>query len=288
MIEILNGTHETVSYSEKSGVSLYHNHEAEDYPVHWHIAFEIIMPCKGGYSVSIASEKITFSEGDILLIPPGELHALFAPPSGERLIMLFDYTLIFNLPGMDSLLHLFHPYKLIRRTEYPDLAGQLQRCFLEIESEYTTEQPFVESSIYALLLRLFVAIGRASICGSSRFPNTTPGKQHEYVAKFLSICNYISEHCTEALTVDDLAAQAGFSKFHFSRLFKQFAGISCYDYLISKRIAYAERLLNLPDLSITEVAAQAGFNSLSTFNRVFKAAKNCSPSEYKSLRSTHD
>ena len=42
-------------------------------------------------------------------------------------------------------------------------------------------------------------------------------------------------------------------------------------------------LLLAPDLSITEVAMQSGFNSLSTFNRIFKAAKNCTPSSYKSL-----
>lgn len=59
--------------------------------------------------------------------------------------------------------------------------------------------------------------------------------------------------------------------------------MSCYEYLIGRRIAYAERLLLTPNLSITEVAMQSGFNSLSTFNRIFKTAKNCTPSSYKSL-----
>ena len=49
------------------------------------------------------------------------------------------------------------------------------------------------------------------------------------------------------------------------------------------RIAHAEQLLIEPNLSITEVAMRSGFNSLSTFNRIFKAAKNCTPSEYKNL-----
>lgn len=79
MIEILNGLHETVSYSDNNGIRFYHNREAEDYPIHWHIAFEIILPCQNIYTVSIGHEKIVLSEGDILLIPPGELHTLSAP-----------------------------------------------------------------------------------------------------------------------------------------------------------------------------------------------------------------
>ena len=52
---------------------------------------------------------------------------------------------------------------------------------------------------------------------------------------------------------------------------------------MQKRIAHAERLLIEPHISLTEGAMLSGFNSLSTFNRIFKAAKNCMPSEYKNL-----
>ena len=99
----------------------------------------------------------------------------------------------------------------------------------------------------------------------------------------MMVCNYITDHCTENISVEELADLAGFSKFHFARLFKQFTNMSCYEYLTQKRIAHAERLLIEPNLSITEVAMRSGFNSLSTFNRIFKASKNCTPSEYKNL-----
>ena len=133
------------------------------------------------------------------------------------------------------------------------------------------------------MIRFFVTLGRANINPQEMFPGITSSKQHEYVDKFMNVCNYITEHCTESITVDELASLAGFSKFHFARLFKQFTNTSCYDYIIQKRIAYAEKLLIEPDLSITEVSMRSGFNSLSTFNRIFKSAKNCTPSEYKKL-----
>ena len=99
----------------------------------------------------------------------------------------------------------------------------------------------------------------------------------------MQICDYITAHCTENLTVDELAVIAGFSKFHFIRLFKQFTNVTCYEYLIQKRIELAERLLIEPNLTITQVALQSGFGSLSSFNRVFKASKNCTPTEYKNM-----
>jgi AraC-like DNA-binding protein len=108
-------------------------------------------------------------------------------------------------------------------------------------------------------------------------------KQQEYIDLFFNVCNYINDHCTENIKMDDLADVAGFSKYHFSRLFKQVMNVSCYDYLINRRIMYAEKLLFEPDLSIMQVAMKSGFCSLATFNRVFKAKNHCTPKEYKAL-----
>lgn len=283
MIKILNGIHETVAYDAFHGMKLYWNREAENYPIHWHTALEIIMPLENEYTVIIDHVPHTFHEGDIWITPPGTLHELLAPSRGKRLILLFDYSMICNVTGMDSLLHTLHPYTLITREEYPDLNKKLRFYLDDVCREYDNPMPFTEACIYSLMIRFFIALGRTSFNASAKFPGITNSKQHEYVEKFMNVCNHITDHCTDNISVDDLADLAGFSKFHFARLFKQFTGISCYEYLTQKRIAHAERLLIEPNLSITEIAMRSGFNSLSTFNRIFKAAKGCTPSEYKHL-----
>ncbi len=290
MIEILNGIVETVSFSNVNGIRIYHNREDEAYPIHWHTAMEIIMPYKDIYTVDIGGNKIVLNEKDIIIIPPGELHSLTAPETGSRMIILVDYSLLCNLKGMDSLLHTLHPYTVIREHNNDEirdeLAEILRNYMLQIESEYFGQAPYHEARIYALLISFFVDLGRESTNHDNKFASFTTTKQHEYVQKFMNVCNYINEHCTEDVTVDELADIAGFSKFHFARLFKQFTNVSYYDYLTRKRIEHAETLLITPDISITEVAMQSGFNSLSTFNRVFKNLKNCTPSEYKGLNNT--
>lgn len=286
MIKILNGIHETVDYNLFSSIKIYLNREAEDYPLHWHPAAEIIMPLKNNYTVVINDISYTLDEGDIFIIPPGTLHHLISPPphlGGERLIILFDYGLICNINGTDALLSTLQPYTLIRCDEYPELNGMLRSLLEEVYHEYTHQTTFTEALIYSLMIRFFVTIGRASFDTGKNDSDSISDKQHEYIEKFMTVSSYINDHCTENISVDTLADIAGFSRFHFSRLFKQFYGVSCHEYLIRKRIDYVEMLLIRPDISITEAAMRSGFGSISSFNRVFKEIKRCTPSEYKAL-----
>ncbi|MCI6995217.1 MAG: AraC family transcriptional regulator [Eubacterium sp.] len=54
-----------------------------------------------------------------------------------------------------------------------------------------------------------------------------------------------------------------------------------YEYLNQKRVAKAEELLITTDQSVTEIAMNSGFSSISSFNRTFKSLKGCSPTVYR-------
>lgn len=287
MIEILNGIRETVSYHDNLGVRLFLNQEAEDYPVHWHTAVEIIMPLVNHYTVVVNETKYLLQPDDIIILPSGELHQLFAPDEGERIIFQFDYSLLNHLHGFDSTFHMYHPCLVVTADKYKDIHGSLRHLLLNIMEEYFSNTVLKEAAIYSMLIQFYVTLGRGCMSGESCFPNTKSQKQHEYIDKFLHVCTYMNEHCTEDLNADELASLAGFSKFHFARLFKQFTGMTYYNYLNKHRIMYAEKLLIDPNLSVTEVAMRSGFVSLATFNRLFKAYKKCTPTEYKNLHGTH-
>ena len=134
----------------------------------------------------------------------------------------------------------------------------------------------------AKLIQVFVLIGRSYSFSNQPF-QVNSSKQRAYTEHFLFICDYINEHFNEGLTLDYIANLSGFSKYHFSRLFKQFTNVSFYKYLNRKRIENAEKLLVAQDISITDVALQCGFSNLSTFIRMFKIIKNCTPTEFKAM-----
>jgi len=283
VIKVLNGTKETVSYDDHFGIRLYLNHEVENYPVHWHTAAEIIMPLDNIYTVIVNDKTYLLNPGDILVIPPGELHSILAPESGERMILQFDFSLLYNLKGFDSTSHLLRPCCFVTTERNEELARSLRTPLMSLMNEYFGHSPLKEAAAYALLIQFFVLLGRNAMNAEQKAHSTESQKYHKNIDTFLKVCNYMNQHCTEDVQVEQLAELAGFSKFHFTRLFKQYIGMSYYDYLNQHRIMYAEKLLIDPNMSVTEVAMRSGFGSLATFHRAFKTYKKCTPTQYKTL-----
>lgn len=282
MIEVLNGIKETVVYKDLPGFKVHDNTDYEAYPDHWHTPIEIIMPIENSYDIATKREVITVQEGDLLLINSGVIHGMPSAIHGERLILQADFSLLHNVADIESTLSTIPQALLLSPATAPAIHEQLKVLMLEIYREYFSDTILISASIYAKLLEMLVLIGR-EYAGKRNALDTASGKPKEHTEKFMSVCSYIHEHCTEDLCLDDAAALTGFSKYHFSRLFKNFTGVSFYKYLNKKRIEHAEKLLVDPGLSITEVALQSGFSSLSAFIRMFKLIKDCTPTEFRNL-----
>lgn len=282
MIENLQGIHETVNFQGDTGLRLYVNREDASYPMHWHAPVEILCPLQQGYEVICNNQLFRLREEDILIICPGTLHTLAPINGGVRIIFQADCSVLYPIKQIETIFSLIAPALLINREVYPDEHRRMHSLVLEIRDEYLHNAPMSEALIYSKLLAMISLIGGNHTGRQGRF-DTTTRKRREYNEKMLFICNHISEHCTEELSLDQMAALAGFSKFHFERLFKQFTGTTFYRYLNQKRIALAAEFLIAPDISVTEVAYRSGFSSVSSFIRMFKIVKHCTPSQFRKM-----
>lgn len=92
---------------------------------------------------------------------------------------------------------------------------------------------------------------------------------------------YIHEHQTEELSLGQVAKAVNTSTFYFCKMFKKVTGINFTDYLSRVRIEKAKNLLLNPNLRVSEIAFEVGFQSLTHFNRVFKKILGQSPTEYR-------
>lgn len=281
MIENLKGIKETVNFKSNTTLRLYLNEDCENYPNHWHSPLEIIMPLKNNYTVTCCNTLFHLQEGDILLINPGAIHGMEAT-EGQRLILQADYTLLHGIKELGATFSIISPAIMITSEVAPKVHEKIKQLMLEISKEYFSDSPLSEAAIYSKLIEIFVLVGRSYTPNAKSFHIST-SKQREYTERFMYICDYINEHYSEDLTLDDVARITGFSKFHFSRLFKQFTDISFYKYLNKKRIENAEKLLIDKELTITEIALRCGFSNLSAFIRMFKIVKGCTPSEFKAM-----
>ncbi len=92
---------------------------------------------------------------------------------------------------------------------------------------------------------------------------------------------YIEEHKSDPISLGEVAKTLNVSTFYFCKLFKKATGLNFTDYLSRVRIEKAKNLLLNPNLRVSEIAYEVGFQSLTHFNRVFLRIVGCSPTSYR-------
>jgi AraC-like DNA-binding protein/ligand-binding sensor protein len=93
--------------------------------------------------------------------------------------------------------------------------------------------------------------------------------------------DFIAKNQGEALSLTQVARAVNTSTFYFCKMFKKFTGLNFTDYVSRTRIEKAKNLLLNPNLRVSEIAFEVGFQSLTHFNRVFKKIVGESPTEYR-------
>jgi len=92
---------------------------------------------------------------------------------------------------------------------------------------------------------------------------------------------FIREHYTEDLSLGQVAAAVHTSIFYFCKLFRKVTGTTFTEFVSRTRVERAKSLLLNPNLRVSEIAYEVGFQSLTHFNRVFKKVIGESPTEYR-------
>jgi AraC family transcriptional regulator len=93
--------------------------------------------------------------------------------------------------------------------------------------------------------------------------------------------SYIHDNIAEDLSLDEMAAEAAISRFHFVRSFRKAFGISPYQYVIHQRMERAKILLKMTRLPVAEVAARVGYDDISRFGRHFRRHAGVTPAAFR-------
>ena len=137
-----------------------------------------------------------------------------------------------------------------------------------MRNDHRLNEAETSALIYGMLMKLLEHSG-SSIAGGSGNP---------VVDRAIS---YIQSHLTEKLSVEEIAANAGYSASYFSHLFTVETGLSPYQFVVKSRIEKAQLLLKTTRHTVQEIAFQCGFNSAANFCYTFRRLVNTSPHEYR-------
>jgi len=102
----------------------------------------------------------------------------------------------------------------------------------------------------------------------------------DYLACIQASLDYIEDHLRDDLTADTLARIAGFSPYHYSRIFQAYVGKPVMEYIRCRRLAYAVREL-ARGRRILDIALDCGFETHNGFGKAFRRIYGCSPEAYR-------
>jgi len=106
-------------------------------------------------------------------------------------------------------------------------------------------------------------------------------ERHASQQKIAEVRQYLDEHYTDKFSLDELSERFFISKYHLSREFKNYYGITLNHYVIAKRITYAKKLLRFSNYSLEEIARNCGFYDTSYLNKQFKKSEGISASDFR-------
>lgn len=149
------------------------------------------------------------------------------------------------------------------------------------------EQPAPAGKLYAQTAAQLLAVHLVRhYTASGTRANIAPVPSPRLTSRQLKeVLEYIQIHLSEDLSLDVLAQQIGFSSYHFARLFRQAIGASPHQFVLSRRIERAQRLLEETDLPLAQVAGACGFAHQSHLTQVFRQQLGCTPRIYRQDRS---
>lgn len=279
---ILEGLHEKEIFTEQYPFRLIINNIEEfQYPLHWHNAVELVYNASGYCRIDISGTEYMLSDGDILLIPPGEIHEIRASSKdGERDIIQFDITSLDCFGGINNIRPYMKNTVKIGKADEPELQQSIVHCILDLVNEYKKKDYAYALSLNARVFDIIVLVSR-HLAARLNVPGPGEGIKIAGLKQIDRAFEYIEKNYASEITLKDISNYVGFSEYYFSRLFKDVTGQNFLNYLNSYRARQAEKLLKHSDKPILEIALESGFNSLTTFNRTFRKIKGCSPTFYR-------
>jgi AraC-like DNA-binding protein len=246
--------------------------ESVPFPRHWHSCFEILLLLKGGTHVSVDDILYEATAGDLVMVNSGVIHGFFDfRPNTSFQGFQFDIS-FFDESFINLRDTIFQNPVLTRKTAGDAVCEQWQRLLCDIAKEFRAKTIGYQLAIKAKLSELMLLILRESPKGDSKI--LSRGTKQ--------ILSFVFKNADDPeLSLEGAAAALKINKFYFSHAFKKYAGQTFHSYLTKTRVNFAKQYLIESKMSVTDIAFSSGFNSLQTFNRVFKAFTGYTPGDYR-------
>ena len=270
-------------FKDGSGVEILPHRIHHDEPEHLHEFVELVYILRGSGVHGIDGVEYNVRRGSLLFINYRQVHYFRSESEMEICNILLDPEWIseklidtenaFELLTLSSFAHFqqdIDPGTALIRFSGED-RRRVETLLQDMTSEKKERRPGYGAVLKAQVTVLLTMVFREMARGSGR-------EESVLTPEFLS---YIRQNCSERLTLEDLSKKCFYNPSYFSRLFKEHCGMTVTEYINQSRLEKATELLISTDLSVEEVAMQAGFSRKAGFYRLFKTRMGMTPQDFR-------
>lgn len=237
-------------------------------PLHQHLeTAELLLITEGRGRFTVNRKTYTAGPGMIVLYNAGDWHEETAAPPFSAVSLFCSGALIDALPIGHVRPAAVAPVQKLQ--EFPKLLALLD----DILAENSSSHPNKEATVQLYLTLFLEVLGRNLRPSLQSAPDAA---QHIRMAR-----HFIEENCHQELTLEELSAEIGLSKYYLARQFKEHIGLSPIQYAIQCRLHIAKRLLETTALPVAEIARHTGYKSGTHFQQAFKKAEGTTPGVYR-------
>jgi AraC-like DNA-binding protein len=243
---------------------------------HWHYEYEAFFVLRGGVTATCEGDEWRLEAGDIFLFNACEIHSLNRPEP-DNLCLVTQFSLDVFTDVYDS------GFKFELNTRSPaGLPGEVCDIFrrdlagigLLMQERSNGHQFFIRSRLYDFVGSMFKYLNY-QVGAAARQPAC------DHLNDFDSIKRYIKQRFAEEINIEQMCGDLAMSRAKLYRVLKE-AGTESYKSLVNYyRVEFAKDLLRNTESSIQYIASISGFESDSSFYRVFKELTSVSPGLYR-------
>lgn len=278
--------YEIYDFDNISAFNMSTGFKERSYKMHWHSYGEIMLVGPGDTNIyQINQTRYELVEGDFVLIWPMEMHAVIDADREKALVIQFSNAFMNSLFDLQRIMHFYHNLHVLCINSHKQLVNELRMITDKMRDTFFSEKMDRELRCCMLLMEFMLTLDEHR---SEFMEEISAEERASYSDDVLKRMIMVTDYIKNNLTADDLsqgtmAKMAGVSKDYFSRIFKNVTGLNYSKWLNTIRIEKATSLLTQEDMSLTEVAMLSGFQSIPSFNRVFREDKGMAPGEYRTL-----
>ena len=278
--------YETYGFDRVSAFNLSTGYAERSYQAHWHSYGEFLLVGPGKTNIYMVNQKTyEMVEGDFLLVWPMEMHAIIDADRKESLVIQFSNAFINSLFDLQRIMHFYRDLHVVCINSHPELVAKLRALADQMKEIWLAAEADRELRCCMLLMEFMLTLDAYR---DELAPEIRGGDPYSYTDSVMRRIIMVTDYIKNNLTADDLsqgamAEKAGISKDYFSRIFRSVTGMNFSKWLNMIRLEKATELLADKTMTLTEIAMLSGFQSISSFNRVFRAEKGMSPGEYRAL-----